>query len=150
MGYSWAPTSSALQKVCSSRDASNSMPFEPTTNGSLRPLPSFLVHCVRRRPIFASATLAAAAGLKTQAYRNVDASSRPAERRLGRLSRLCCDFMTAGPRLGVLGTTPRTITGASITQRSVMRTTVWRQKSSGCRQSLSGCARVDLKHVMML
>ena len=96
VGPAWSTTSSALQKVCSSRGASNSMPFEPTTDGSLRPLPSFLVHCVRRRPIFASATLAAAAGLITQAYRNVDASSRPAERRLGRLSRLCCDFMTAG------------------------------------------------------
>ena len=85
VGHSWAATSSALQKVCSSRGASNSTPFEPTTDGSLRPLPSFLVHCVRRRPIFASATLAVPTKLVSEVYRNMYNASRAAKRRRGPL-----------------------------------------------------------------
>ena len=85
VGPAWSTTSSALQKVCSSPGASNSTPFEPTTDGSLPPLPSFLVHCVRRRPIFASATLAVPTKLVSEVYRNMYNASRAAKRRRGPL-----------------------------------------------------------------
>ena len=57
VGHSWAATSSALQKVCSSRGASNSMPFEPTTEEA----------CVRCRPFWSTVCVA---GLFSQAQRS--------------------------------------------------------------------------------